>query len=166
MSKRSTVTTRVHPVAAVTSASGPLRVHGETLTIDTTSRLQVEDLTDRVMALVHASGVREGVAHLTSLHTTCTIFVNESQPALLKDFQTFLEHVVAGDHEWMHNDPEHSDCDRQNADAHLRALLLSPSVSLQVSGGEVVLGRWQRVLMAELDGPRARTFRLQVMGVA
>ena len=66
----------------------------------------------------------------------------------------------------MHNDPEHSDCDRMNADSHLRSLLLGHSLTLQVSGGEVVLGQWQRILMAELDGPRARTLRIQVMGIA
>ena len=59
----------------------------------------------------------------------------------------------------------HSDCDRRNTDSHLRALLMSPSVTLQVSGGELVLGHWQRVMIAELDGPRTRTFRLQVMGI-
>jgi secondary thiamine-phosphate synthase enzyme len=65
----------------------------------------------------------------------------------------------------MHNDPEHSDCDRGNADAHLRAMLLGHSVTLQVSGGEVVLGQWQRVLVAELDGPRSRSLRVQIMGL-
>ena len=50
------------------------------------------------------------------------------------------------------------------ADAHLRALLLGHSVTLQVSGGELVLGQWQRVLMAELDGPRARSLRLKILG--
>ena len=65
--------------------------------------------------------------------------------------------MVARDAEWMHNDPEHSDCDRMNADSHLRALLLGHNLTLQVSGGEVVLGQWQRILMAELDGPRARS---------
>jgi secondary thiamine-phosphate synthase enzyme len=52
-----------------------------------------------------------------------------------------------------------------NADAHLRAMILGHSLTLQVSGGEVVLGQWQRILMAELDGPRSRTLRLSVMGV-
>ena len=66
----------------------------------------------------------------------------------------------------MHNDPQHSDCDRVNADAHLRAMLLGHSLTLQVSGGEPVLGQWQRVLVAELDGPRSRTLRVQVMGIA
>ena len=46
-----------------------------------------------------------------------------------------------------------------NADSHLRALLLGHNLTLQVSGGEVVLGQWQRILMAELDGPRARSLR-------
>ena len=61
---------------------------------------------------------------------------------------------MSRDGEWMHNDPEHSDCDRNNADAHLRAMLLGHSMTLQVTGGELVLGQWQRVLAAELDGPR------------
>jgi thiamine phosphate synthase YjbQ (UPF0047 family) len=47
----------------------------------------------------------------------------------------------------------------------LRALVLGHSLTLQVSGGEVVLGQWQRVLMAELDGPRSRSLRVTVMGV-
>jgi len=77
----------------------------------------------------------------------------------------FLEDIVRRDRYYMHNDPEHSDCDRMNADSHLRATLLGHSLTLQISGGEVVLGQWQRILLAELDGPRARTIRLQVMGI-
>ena len=53
--------------------------------------------------------------------------------------------MVARDAEWLHNNPEHSDCDRMNADSHLRALLLGHNLTLQVSGGEVVLGQWQRI---------------------
>jgi len=59
----------------------------------------------------------------------------------------------------------HSDCDRQNADSHLRAMFLGHGLSLQISGGELVLGQWQRVLMAELDGPRTRSLRITVMGI-
>jgi secondary thiamine-phosphate synthase enzyme len=94
------------------------------------------------------------------------VFINEFQTAMLSDIKRFLELMVARDEEWKHNDPEHSDCDRMNADSHLRSLLLGHSLTLQVSGGEVVLGQWQRILMAELDGPRSRTLRVQVMGIA
>jgi secondary thiamine-phosphate synthase enzyme len=85
------------------------------------------------------------------VHTTCSLFINEFQTALLSDIKHFRQ-MVARDAEWMHNDPNHSDCDRMNADSHLRALLLGHNLTLQVSGGEVVLGQWQRILMAELDG--------------
>lgn len=164
MSRSSPVTVREQPVAAQMSASGPFQVHGETLTVETEGRIHLVDLTDRVMALVRRIGIAEGMVNIFSMHTTCSVFVNESQSALLVDIKQFLEHVVARDAEWLHNDPEHSDCDRFNADAHLRALLLGPSLTLQVSGGEVVLGQWQRILMAELDGPRARSIRIQLMG--
>ena len=159
------MTARTQPLPDALSASGALRVHAETFGIATAQRIEVVDLTDQVMRMVRAQRVREGQAHLFSTHTTCTLCVNEFQAALTADFTRFLEQIVPRDAGWRHDDPAHSDCDRRNADAHLRALLLGHSLSLQVSGGEIVLGRWQRVLLAELDGPRDRTLRLQVMGV-
>jgi secondary thiamine-phosphate synthase enzyme len=166
MSKRSTITARVQPVAEVTSASGALTVHAETITIDTHDRLELFDLTEQIMALVGRLPIREGQLSVVSMHTTCSVFINEFQTALLADIRSFLQSVVDQHAPWLHNDPAHSDCDRVNADAHLRAIVLGHSLSLQVSGGEVVLGQWQRILMAELDGPRSRTIRLSVMGVA
>jgi secondary thiamine-phosphate synthase enzyme len=165
MSKSSTVTVRDQPVADVTSVSGSFRVHGETFTVETEERIHLVDLTERVMGLVRKLRVKEGIVNLFSMHTTCTVFINEFQTALLTDIKRFLEGVVARDADWLHNNPEHSDCDRMNADSHLRAMILGHSLTLQVSGGEVVLGQWQRILMAELDGPRSRTLRLSVMGV-
>ena len=143
-----------------------LIVRGDTLTIQTKDRVELTDVTDRVLAIVRASGVRDGIVSLWSMHTTFAVFMNEAQRALHADIKRLLETMVAQDAGWMHNDPHHSDCDRSNADAHLRAMLLGHSLTLQVSGGELVLGQWQRVLGAELDGPRLRTLRLQVLGVA
>jgi secondary thiamine-phosphate synthase enzyme len=166
MSKSSVVTVRETPVAKTTSASaGGFVVIAETIEVDTDERVELVDLTETVMAFVRRSGVREGLLSLWSMHTTCALFINEFQTALLTDIKRFLEQMVARDAEWLHNNPDHSDCDRFNADSHLRALLLGHSLTLQVSGGEVVLGQWQRILMAELDGPRARSLRIQLMGV-
>ncbi len=166
MPKRSIATVRDRPVASISSVSGPLHVHSESFEIVSQARLELHDLTDRVMAMVRDLPVREGTVNVFSTHTTCTVFVNEVQSALLTDMKKFLEHVVDSTEAWLHNDPNFSECDRGNADSHLRALLLGHSLTLQISGGEVVLGQWQRILMAELDGPRTRTLRLQVMGVA
>src|SRR3979409_2437617 len=167
MSKSSTVTVREKPGEDGASATaGGLTIHGETFVVQTDERIQLVDLTNRVMEYVRRFNVREWLVTLWSMHTTCALFINEFQTALLADIKRFLEQMVARDAEWMHNDPQHSDCDRMNADSHLRALLLGHNLTLQVSGGEVVLGQWQRILMAELDGPRARSLRLQMFGVS
>ena len=167
MSKSSTVTVREKPVEGVATATvGGLTIHGETFVIDTDQRVELVDLTNRIMEFVKRFNVSEGLISIWSMHTTCTLLINEFQVALLTDIKRFLEQMVARDAEYMHNDPNHSDCDRMNADSHLRAMLLGHSLSLQISGGEVVLGQWQRILMAELDGPRARSLRVQIFGVS
>ena len=167
MSKSSTVTVRERPVEEVASATvAGLTIHGETIMVGTDQRIELVDLTNRVMEFVRRFNIREGLVSLWSMHTTCSLFINEFQTALLTDIKRFLEQMVARDAEWLHNNPDHSDCDRMNADSHLRALLLGHNLTLQVSGGEVVLGQWQRILMAELDGPRARTLRIQIWGIS
>jgi secondary thiamine-phosphate synthase enzyme len=167
MSKSSTVTVRERPVEEVATARvGGLTIHGETLIISTDQRVELVDLTVKVMEFVKRFNMREGLVSLWSMHTTCSLFINEFQTALLTDIKRFLEQMVARDAEWLHNNPDHSDCDRMNADSHLRAVLLGHHVTLQVSGGEVVLGQWQRILMAELDGPRARSLRIQIFGIS
>jgi len=167
MSKSSTITVRDKPVEGVASANvGGLTIHGETFVVQTDQRVEVIDLTSRVMEFVRRFDVSEGLVSVWSMHTTCTLFINEYQVALLADIKRFLEQMVARDADYLHNDPNHSDCDRMNADSHLRAMLLGHNLTLQISGGEVVLGQWQRVLMAELDGPRARSLRVQIFGIS
>jgi len=165
MTKRSTSTVRQAPLATASSVTGPMVIDADTVTIETVERIELVDLTGRLTAFVAAAGVREGVLSVWSLHTTCAVFINEVQRALHADIKRVLEEIVDRETDWMHNDPKESDCDRCNADAHLRAMLLGHSLTLQVSGGELVLGQWQRVLAAELDGPRTRTLRLQILGI-
>jgi secondary thiamine-phosphate synthase enzyme len=165
MIKRSKVTFRDQPTPTTATLSGVVEVHAETLTVETSQRMEMIDLTGRVMNMVHDLPIREGVVNLFSLHTTCAILINEIQAALQADIKQFLEHLVPRDAEWLHNDPAHSDCDRFNADSHLRAMLVGQNLTLQVSGGELVLGQWQRIIVAELDGPRSRSIRVMVMGI-
>jgi secondary thiamine-phosphate synthase enzyme len=167
MSKSSVVTARETPLQKTTKvSSGSLVIHGENFSVDSTRRVELVDLTDRLMTYLRKFAIKEGMINLSSMHTTCALFINESQSALDTDIIKFLEEMVAQDRYYKHNDPDHSDCDRRNADSHLRAMLLGHSLTLQVSGGEIVLGQWQRILMGELDGPRLRTIRVQVLGIS
>src|SRR2546423_2193681 len=165
MSKSSTVTVRERPVQeTATATAGGLTIHGETFVVQTDQRIELVDLTNRIMEFVRRFNMREGLVSLWSMHTTCALFINEFQTALLSDIKRFLEQMVARDAEWLHNNPNHSDCDRMKAHSHLRALLLGHSLTLQVSGGEDVLGQCQRILIAELDGPRGTSPRVQIFG--
>src|SRR5574339_413812 len=165
MSKRSAANATDATQGATSAAGGGVIVRGDTLTVQTHERIELTDVTDRIRAIVRDAAVREGILSLWSMHTTFAVFMNQSQKALHADIKRLLETMVDRDADWMHNDPVHSDCDRLNADAHLRAMLLGHSLTLQIAAGDLVLGQWQRVLVAELDGPRSRTLRVQVMGI-
>lgn len=131
----------------------------------TNEKFELINVTDRINEIVSKSGVKNGVVHLQSLHTTASVFINEWQDALLHDFKTLLEKMVTKESGWRHDDPAYSDCERQNAVSHLRGLMLGHSVSLQVRNTKVLLGTWQSIILAELDGPRNRSVSVQVMGV-
>ena len=131
----------------------------------TNERLQLINITDRINDIVRKSGVRDGIVHLQSLHTTTAVFLNEWQDALLADVRAILEDLVRRDGNWRHNDPRYSDCDRRNADSHLRGMLVGQALSLQVRNSAVLLGTWQSIILAEFDGPRSRTMSVQVSGI-
>jgi secondary thiamine-phosphate synthase enzyme len=115
--------------------------------------------------VVRKSGIRDGLVHLQSLHTTTSVFLNEWQDALLHDMRRLLDELVDRDDNWRHNDPEYSDCERKNADSHLRGMIMGQSLCLQVRNSAVLLGTWQSIILAEFDGPRSRSLSIQVSGV-
>jgi secondary thiamine-phosphate synthase enzyme len=141
-----------------------MRIIGDTLRLSTDKQLELYNITERVAAAIKRHGVREGLLHLSSLHTTLAIFINEWQPALLDDFKAMLLRVVSPDDGWRHNDPQHSDCDRQNAHSHLQASILGHTLVCNIKDGGLGLGQFQAIIAAELDGPRERELSLQIIG--
>ena len=142
-----------------------LKVVRQTFIMLSERRTQVIDITKQIRDILLSADVKEGILLVNSLHTTCALFVNEFQGALVEDLRTMLERLVADNAGYRHDDPRFSDCERGNASAHLRAALLGRSVALGITGGELSLGRFQSVLFAELDGPRTRSIDVQIMGV-
>jgi secondary thiamine-phosphate synthase enzyme len=152
--------------ASVEVANGSYRVTSTLIKVQTEQREELHNLTKLVGNFVKSSGIRDGLVNVSSLHTTSAIFINEWQDALIHDFKAYLANAISKDSYYRHNDPAWSDCDRHNADSHLRSLMLGISLTLQIAGGELVLGEWQSIIMAELDGPRERSIRIQAMGIA
>jgi secondary thiamine-phosphate synthase enzyme len=143
----------------------PFRIFTRVIEWVTGERLELINITDRINDLVRLSGIKDGLVHLQSLHTTTAVFLNEWQGALLEDVKTYLGQLVSREQYWRHNDPQYSDCERLNADAHLRGMLMGQSLSLQVRNCKILLGTWQSIIFAEFDGPRSRTLSVQISGV-
>ena len=125
--------------------------------VRTAERVDVVDVTSDVAEAV-PPGMERGICTAFVRHTTAGVVVNEHDSRLLADVERALERLVPRDAEYDHNAVD------DNADAHIRAMLLGGSVSVPVVDGELDLGTWQSVLLVECDGPRTRS--LEVMTTA
>jgi secondary thiamine-phosphate synthase enzyme len=144
---------------------GMARVFSKTIEIETDGRMELVNLTAEIRAFAEASAIRDGYVQIFCLHTTAGLFINEWQDALLADIKKMLGEIVPQNSYYRHNDPEYSDCDRHNADSHLRNVVLGHNLSIPLDKGELVLGRWQSVMLAEFDGPNRRRLFLQAFGI-
>jgi len=126
------------------------------------------DLTPRVERFLETARLEVGWVNVQTRHTTTGICVNENEPLLGGDLLALLERLAPREqgyaHDELHRRPGLPPDERPNGHAHARALLLRASETLNVSGGRLQLGRWQRVLFVELDGPREREVSLLAMG--
>ena len=147
------------------SNEGTVRVFSKTITVATHERTDLVNLSDDIREFVKSTGVQDGYVQVSSLHTTAGLIINEWQDALLADVKNLTESIVPRDTYYRHNDPEFSDCDRHNADSHLRIVVLGHNASVPIDQGELVLGRWQSVILTEFDGPNQRKVFMQVFGI-
>src|ERR1700716_3325784 len=141
-----------------------MKVFNTSFTLSSEEGTEVTDITKLVREAIQQFPVSAGIALINTLHTTCALFVNEFQSALIDDLRSLVERLVPERDGYRHDDPRVSDCERGNAHSHLRAALLGRNIAVGVNNGELTLGRFQSVIFAELDGPRKREISIQVIG--
>ncbi len=155
----------VTPFARHYDPSGPhLRLRASTR-----GEQEVIDLTEQLEAFLLLSGLSRGLLVVHTLHTTTAVVVNEQEPLLHDDLFRQLERLAPRGIAYDHDDPvrrvvNRVDAERTNGHAHCRAMLLGSSASVPIVGGRLLLGRWQRVLLVELDGPQDRTVVATIVG--
>src|SRR5213075_1811579 len=133
---------------------------------------QVVDVTDAVDASIAQLAVDQGAALVFCPHTSCGLTLNEDERGFHEDLESVLEEVAPLARSWVHDDlsrrtqnltpgvPE-----RANGWSHVRAVLATtPSLLLPVGDGRLQIGRWQRLLLVEFDGPRERTLQVSMVG--
>ncbi|HUJ79179.1 MAG TPA: secondary thiamine-phosphate synthase enzyme YjbQ [Nitrospiria bacterium] len=120
-------------------------------------RDELIDLTARLNREIQASGIESGLCHVSVLHTTAALVVNEAEPGLLGDLLRTMDRLVPVDPSYAHPDG--------NGHAHIKATLLGSAQTLRISDGRLLLGTWQSVFLVEFDGPRERTIAVSLIPV-
>ena len=141
-----------------------MKVFNTSFTLHSEECTEVSDITKIVREAIQQFPISAGIALINTLHTTCAVFINEFQSALIDDLKGLIERLVPERGGYRHDDPRYSDCERGNAHSHLRAALLGRSIAVGISNGELTLGRFQSIIFAEFDGPRKREIAVQVIG--
>lgn len=132
------------------------RAFTRTLTIRTSRRCELKDVTPEIESAVRDSGCAGGTCHLYVPHTTAGVLINEGDdPAVARDIEATLDRLVPHTAAYAHAEG--------NADAHIKTALVGSSATVWIEGGRLALGRWQSVFFAEFDGPRTRELRVKIV---
>ena len=124
--------------------------------VETNDRYEFVSITEELKRAVRGSGVEEGVCLVSSTHTTAAVTVNEDYD---RDVPRDLASACKAFLDALDVRFEHAE---GNSDSHFLTSLFGGSQTLLVRDGELDLGRWQGVFLAEFDGPRSRTVRVAI----
>lgn len=138
--------------------SNPIKRKGmQKIQISTRRREELVDITSSVENIIGESGVLSGLCVLYCPHTTGAITVNEgADPSVATDMVMGLGRLIPRNWDFSHMEG--------NSDAHIKASLIGPSETVIIDGGRPALGTWQRIFFCEFDGPRNRTFYVNIQG--
>ena len=137
-----------------------MKVHTEYLWFETKKRREMVHITPQIEAIVAKSEIEDGFCLVSAMHITAAIYVNDHEGGLIEDIGEWLERLAPAKADYKHHRTG-----EDNADAHLKALLLKHEIILPITKGRLDLGTWQRVFYAEFDGQRKKRVVVKVMGI-
>ncbi len=131
------------------------------LWFNTSERMELINITSQVMKCVEESGIVDGLALVNAMHITASVFVNDDEHGLHKDYMIWLEKLAP--HE-PRDKYRHNDTGEDNADAHLKRQVMGREVVLAISNGRLDLGPWEQVFYGEFDGRRRKRVLVKIIG--
>lgn len=146
-----------------------MKTANKTFEFRTKETLEFIDISDQVEEFVKQSRIKEGLVNIQSLHTSAALAVNENEPLLIGDFKKNLERTAPEDAGYSHDDLTRRTvnvCPDEciNGHSHCKAIHLLTSATLNLIGGKLQLGQWQRIFFVELDKARQRKYQIQIIG--
>ncbi len=136
-------------------------VHQQEISLHTQGHGDMHDLSEKVGAIVAASGIRSGTVNIFNVGSTAAVGTIEFEPGLRRDLPAILDRLIPPSRDYGHEQAWHDG----NGHSHLQATLLGPSLTVPVAGGKPVLGTWQQIFHLECDvRGRQRTVLVTVSG--
>ena len=123
------------------------------------------NITDRVAEAVRDSGVRHGLCLVNAMHITASVFINDAEDGLLKDYEQWLEGLApfdAAPHPAGRY--RHNRTGEDNADAHLKRQVMGRSVTVAITDGALDFGPWEQIFYGEFDGRRRKRALVKIIG--
>ena len=118
------------------------------------------NITPQVEGLVRKSGVKEGLCLVNAMHITASVFINDDEPGLHRDYERWLEKLAphAPTSQYDHNNGE------DNADAHLKRTIMGREVVVAITDGKLDFGTWEQIFYGEFDGRRKKRVLVKIIG--
>ena len=136
-----------------------MKTYREELSFETKTRRAYLNITPQVEAAVQKSGVKEGLVLVNAMHITASVYINDDEQGLLKDYDAFLERLAPHSSTYQHNETG-----EDNADAHIKRQLMGREVVVAITNGRLDFGPWEQIFYGEFDGRRRKRVLIKVMG--
>jgi len=137
-----------------------LKSYREELWFNTSQRKAFVNITSQVVECLSESGIREGIVLVNAMHITASVFINDDERGLHKDFDEWLEQLAPYSRSrWQHNETG-----EDNADAHLKRQIMGREVVVAVTNGRLDFGPWEQIFYGEFDGRRRKRVLVKIIG--
>jgi secondary thiamine-phosphate synthase enzyme len=137
-----------------------MKSYRKELWFETAQRRELIRITEQVEGCVRESGVREGIALVNAMHITASVFINDNESGLHRDYERWLEKLAP---EKPHSQYEHNGFE-DNADAHLKRTVMGREVVVAITDGKLDFGPWEEIFYGEFDGKRQKRVLVKILG--
>lgn len=139
-----------------------MKSHTEYLTFNLPERMGFLNITPKLEELLTASGIQEGLLLCNAMHITASVFINDDEPGLHRDYKQWLEQLAPFDASPTRY--QHNRTGEDNADAHMKRQIMGREVVIAVTKGRLDFGPWEQVFYGEFDGRRPKRVLLKIIG--
>ena len=136
-----------------------MKSYREELWFETMQRREYVNITPQVEIAVRKSGIQEGMVLVNAMHITSSVYINDDESGLLKDYEDFLEKLAPQTAHYRHNNTG-----EDNGDAHIKRQIMGREVVVAITHGQLDFGPWEQIFYAEFDGQRRKRVLVKIIG--